>query len=178
MFKLFNKENKPRIIDRVFIHMENKWAYCQKISSQNLDKIFIGWFDDTITELENYFSATGTKSSILKARTTNKFQIESLPVVFIEHYPMKSKEQELLEQLGLKEAVFLTALDEPFLKYFGGEKLIKMMENLGMKKDEAIEHKLITQSIANAQEKIEAKVSIEQSARSQAEWMDRNLKKI
>jgi preprotein translocase subunit SecA len=62
------------------------------------------------------------------------------------------------------------------LKYFGGEKLITMMQNMGMKKDEAIEHTLITQSIANAQEKIEAKVSIEQSTRSQAEWMERNLK--
>jgi preprotein translocase subunit SecA len=50
-----------------------------------------------------------------------------------------------------------------------------MMESLGMKEDEAIEHPMITQSIANAQEKIEAKVSFEQSARSQAEWMDRNL---
>jgi preprotein translocase subunit SecA len=50
-----------------------------------------------------------------------------------------------------------------------------MMGNLGMKEDEAIEHPMITQSIANAQEKIEAKVSLEQSARSQAEWMDRNL---
>jgi len=35
---------------------------------------------------------------------------------------------------------------------------------------------LITQSIANAQEKIEARISIEQSTRSQAEWMERNLK--
>jgi len=176
MFKLFNKENKPRIIDRVFIRMEKKWIYCQKISNQNPNTIFIAWFDNTIDELESYFSGTGIKNSILKARTTSKSQIEGRPVVFIEHYPMKSKEQQLLEQLSLQEAVFLTALDEPLLKYFGGEKLIKLMESLGMKEDEAIEHPMITQSLANAQEKIEAKVSLEQSARSQAEWMDRNLK--
>ena len=176
MFKLFGKDNKPEIIDRVFIHMKNKWVYCQKILAENPKTIFIGWFDDTIEELENYFSQAGIQASIFKARTTSRSQIEGLPIIFIEHYPMKSKEKQFLEQLGLKEAVFLTALDEPLLKYFGGEKLIRMMESMGMKEDEPIEHKMITQSITNAQEKIEAKVSIEQSTRSQAEWMERNLK--
>ena len=176
MFKLFNKNNKPKIIDRVFIHKENKWAYCIKILAENSNIVFIAWFDDSIDELGNYFSQTNTQASILKARTTNRSQIEGSNIIFIEHHPMKSKELEFIEQLGLKEAVFLTALDEPLLKHFGGEKLISMMLAMGMKEDEAIEHKLITQSIANAQEKIEAKVSIEQSTRSQAEWMERNLK--
>jgi len=158
------------------MHTKNKWDHCQKISSQNPGINFIAWFDATIEEFENYFSQAGMQVPILKARTTNKTQIESAEVVFIEHYPMKNKEEQLLEQLGLNEVIFLTALDEPLLKYFGGEKLTKMMESLGMKEDEAIEHKLITQSIANAQEKIESKVLIEQSTRSQAEWMERNLK--
>jgi hypothetical protein len=176
MFKLFGKDNKPKIIDRVFVHMENKWAYCKKILTENSKIIFIGWFDDTITELENYLLQANIQATILRARTTNKSQVESSQIIFIEHYPMKSKEDNFLEQINLKEAVFLTALDEPLLKYFGGEKLIMMMESLGMKEDEPIQHKMITRSIANAQEKIEAKVSIEQSTRSQAEWIERNLK--
>jgi hypothetical protein len=176
MFKLFGKDNKPKIIDRVFIHMDNKWAYCKKILIENSKIIFIGWFDDTITELENYLLQANIQATILKSRTTNKSQVECSQIIFIEHYPMKSKEEQFLAQFGLTEAIFLTALDEPLLKYFGGEKLIKMMESLGMKEDEPIEHKMITQSIANAQEKIEAEVSIEQSTRLQSEWMERNLK--
>jgi len=176
MFKLFNKDNKPKITDRVFIHRENKWAYCEKILTENSNTVFIAWFDDSINDLENYFSQANLQIPILKARTTSKSQIEGSNTIFIEHYPMKNKEQQFLEQLGLKETIFLTALDEPLLKYFGGEKLITMMQNMGMKEDEPIEHTLITQSIANAQEKIEARISIEQSTRSQAEWMERNLK--
>jgi hypothetical protein len=177
MFKLFGKDNKPKIIDRVFIHMQNKYTYCKKILTENPNTIFIAWFDDSIAELENHLAKDNIQTSIVKARTANRSQIKESQVIFIEHYPMKSKEDHFLEQLSLKEAVFLTALDEPLLKYFGGEKLIKMMESLGMKDDEPIEHKMITQSIANAQEKIEAKISIEQSTRSQAQWMERNLKK-
>ena len=176
MFKLFNKDKKPTIIDRVFIHKENKWAYCKKILAENSNTVFIAWFDESIDELENFFSQILTQASVLKARTINRGQIEGFNIIFIEHYPMNCKEQELLEQLGLKEAIFLTALDEPLLKYFGGEKLISMMESMGMKKDDPVEHKLITHSIANAQEKIKGKVSIEQSTWSQAEWMERNLK--
>jgi hypothetical protein len=176
MFKLFNRDNEPKIIDRIFIHQENKWAYCKKILADKSNTVFIAWFDSTVDELENYFSQVNIQASVLKARTINKSQIEGSNIILIEHYPMKNKEQQLIEQLGLKEVIFLTALDEPLLKYFGGEKLISMMQKMGMKEDDPIEHKLITQSVANAQEKIEAKVSIEQSTKSQAEWMKRNLK--
>jgi hypothetical protein len=44
-----------------------------------------------------------------------------------------------------------------------------------MNEDQAIEHKLITQSVINAQQKIEKKVIIEQPARSQKEWMEKNV---
>jgi preprotein translocase subunit SecA len=59
---------------------------------------------------------------------------------------------------------------------FGGERLIKIMQGLDMKEDEIIEHKLVSQSIANAQKKIEKKVTVEQSMRSQSEWIERNFK--
>lgn len=176
MFKLFNKDKKPEVIDRVFMHKQNKWSYCKRVLSENPKTTFIGWFDETIEEFENYLSPANLSCSILKARTTSRSQIEGSDIIFMEHYPMKSKEQQFLEALGIKEVIFLTALDEPLLKPFGGEKLIGIMEKMGLKEDEAIEHKMITQSIATAQEKIESKVSIEHSARSAAEWMERNFK--
>ena len=176
MFNLFNKENKPTITDKVFIHTKNKWPYCQKILNENSKTIFIGWFDDTIEELESYFSQTNVNAAILKARTARRSQIEGAQLIFIEHYPMKTKEDQLFDQLSLKKVLFLTAVDEPLLKYFGGERLMQIMENMGMKEEDPIEHKFITQSIVNAQKKIESKVLIEQSTRSQSEWMERNLK--
>lgn len=176
MFKLFNKENKPKITDKIFIHTKNKWPYCLKLLKENSKTIFIGWFDDSIEELESHLLQTNMQAVVAKARTISGSQVREMQVVFIEHYPVKSKEDQLFDQLSLKEAIFLTAVDEPLLKHFGGDKLISIMESMGMKEEDPIEHKLITQSIVTAQKKIESKVFLEHSTRSQAEWMKRNLK--
>jgi preprotein translocase subunit SecA len=50
-----------------------------------------------------------------------------------------------------------------------------MMKQMGMKEDSMIEHKMISSSIENAQEKIEKKVLTENAANSQQEWIERNL---
>ncbi len=51
------------------------------------------------------------------------------------------------------------------------------MKLLGMKDDEVIEHSFVTKSIIKGQEKIAAQVEMEQLANSQAEWMEKNIKK-
>jgi hypothetical protein len=175
MFKLFhNKDKKTKIIDKVFMHKKSKWNYCQKILSENPKTVYIGWFDETITELEEIFKNSAV--IVLNARKIHKAQVEGSAIIFIEHHPMKSKEETVLNQLGLTEAIVLSALDEPLLMVFGGEKLIKVMQSLGMNEDEIIEHKMVTQSIANAQERIEKKLEIEQSMRSQSDWIEKNFK--
>ena len=180
MFKLFrNKSNRVKIIDRVFMHQRNKWNHCEKILTEKPKTIFIGWFDETIAELENFITRHNVSLiSVLNARTIHKSQAEGSGLIFIEHNPMKSKEEAVFEELGLKEVIILTALDEPLLIKVGSEKLIEMIQSLGINEDEIIEHKMVGQSIANAQEKIEKKVVVEQSVRSQAEWMERNFKGV
>jgi hypothetical protein len=178
MFKLFQSEKgKPKVSDKVFMNRQAKWNYCQKILAKEPRTIFIGWFDDTIAELENFFvQSTSSPPIILNARTTHKAQIEELPIIFVEHHPMKTKEELAFQQFGLKKVIVLTSLDEPLVKMFGGEKLIDIMQKLGMKEDEVIEHKMVSQSITNAQNKIEERMNVEQSVRSQSDWLERNLK--
>ena len=178
MFNLFHsKDGKIKISDRVFMHRQAKWNYCQKILMEDPKIIFLGWFDDTIAELENFFGRHNSSPIIaLNARTTHRTQVQGSSIIFIEHHPMKSKEELMFEQLSLKEAIILTSLDEPLLKIFGGEKLIDIMQKLGMKEDELIEHKMVSQSIANAQKKIEERMIVEQSVRSQSEWLEQSLK--
>jgi preprotein translocase subunit SecA len=50
---------------------------------------------------------------------------------------------------------FYLSLDDDLMRIFGGDKVKKTMERIGMQKGENIEHKLITRSIAKAQEKVE-----------------------
>lgn len=51
-------------------------------------------------------------------------------------------------------AVFYLSLEDDLLIKFGGERIKKIMDSLGMEEDEIIEHSLISKAIASAQRKI------------------------
>jgi len=68
-----------------------------------------------------------------------------------------------------------SAMDEPLFKHFGSDKMIPLIKLLGMKESKAIEHSYVTESIIKGQNKIAAKVLVEQTATSQAEWMKINM---
>ncbi len=51
---------------------------------------------------------------------------------------------------------FYLSLEDDLLRIFGGEKLLKVMDRLGMKEGEPIEHPMVTRAIENAQKKVEA----------------------
>ena len=50
---------------------------------------------------------------------------------------------------------FFVSLEDDLMRLFGGEKVKGMIEALGMPDDEALEHKMLSRSIENAQKKIE-----------------------
>lgn len=52
---------------------------------------------------------------------------------------------------------FYIALDDDLMRLFGGERVERMVESLGLEEDEPIEQKILTSAIENAQKKIEGK---------------------
>jgi hypothetical protein len=72
---------------------------------------------------------------------------------------------------------FHEALDAPLLGMFAGENLARMMSQLGMAEDEAIEHAMVDRSIRSAQEKIAASHPGDKAADSPQDWMRLNLPK-
>jgi preprotein translocase subunit SecA len=50
---------------------------------------------------------------------------------------------------------FYLSLQDDLMRIFGGDKMIRLMEMLGMKEGEPIEHKMVTSSIADAQKRVE-----------------------
>ncbi len=52
---------------------------------------------------------------------------------------------------------FFLSLDDDLLRIFGGERIAKIMDRLGMEEGEPIEHKMITRAIENAQKRVEAR---------------------
>jgi preprotein translocase subunit SecA len=52
---------------------------------------------------------------------------------------------------------FFLALDDNLMRIFGGNRITPWMERLGLEEGEAIEHRMVTRAIENAQKKVEAR---------------------
>jgi hypothetical protein len=177
MFNLFKKKDgSVKIIDKIWMTQEAKWNGLLELWKKDPDIVIVAWFDSTLRHLETLFAKETTSPvSLFSARTIHGSQITGKKIIFAEHHPMRTKEQEAFSQWHLSEAIVHSAMDEPLFKHFGGDKIIGMMKQLGMKEDSMIEHKMISNAIENAQEKIEKKVITEQNTSSQQEWIERNL---
>jgi hypothetical protein len=170
------KKSGPKIIDRVFISSQAKGnAVLEKVRHQ--DVIVITWFEESYSQLQQIIQRNNLNTEIFMAREIAAPHIQYKAVLFFEHYPLASKESELLEKLQMQEAVFYSALDEPLFKHFGGDKIIALMERMGLSENEAIEHPMITNAIKNAQEKISGEITFEHSASSPNEWFSKNMVK-
>lgn len=174
MFSLFGKkEDKTKITDRIFISSGAKHNAIQHKIANEPGLIIITWFDESYNQVKSLASNV----EIYLAKEIASHHVQNKNVLFFEHYPLLTKEYELLQRLQLDEAIFYSSLDEPIFMRFGGEKMISLMEKMGLSENEAIEHSMISAAIKNAQEKIAKEVVIEQSARSQAEWFSKNIVK-
>jgi preprotein translocase subunit SecA len=53
-------------------------------------------------------------------------------------------------------SIFFLSLEDDLMRIFASERIAKLMETLGMKEGEQIEHRMLTRSIEGAQKKVEA----------------------
>ncbi|OBX63608.1 preprotein translocase subunit SecA [Moraxella osloensis] len=53
------------------------------------------------------------------------------------------------------ESLFFLSLEDDLMRIFAGDRVVNMMRAIGLKEDEAIEHKMVSRSIENAQSKVE-----------------------
>jgi hypothetical protein len=102
-----------------------------------------------------------------------------LYAILVEHHPLLSRDRAVLESIaGLPFGVRITchtALDEPFMNRFGGDKIRSLMTALGQAEGVALEHPMISASIERAQEKLEKRVTNEIEASSAEEWFRSNI---
>ena len=52
---------------------------------------------------------------------------------------------------------FYLSLEDDLMRIFAGDRVVNMMRAMGLKEDEAIEHRMVSRSIENAQRKVEAR---------------------
>jgi hypothetical protein len=181
LFNLFgnkddNKDNHL-FADRAYVSTAAKMNACAALAAKDPNHLFICWFTETAVRFREFFRQQGLDENlIIETHHLHTSKLKGRIPVFTEHYPLHNKETELIKNWENKNILVFSALDEPLFKHFGSDKVIPMIKLLGMKEDEAIEHSMVSKSIIKGQEKIAALISLEQSAASQAEWMQRNIK--
>lgn len=176
MFGFF-KSSRPKIkvIDRIWMSRAAKWKACADMIRVNPSCLFIAWFEESISELRSALPEENSHQVML-ARDVGSEDVKGRMVIFIEHHPRMTIEQNLFERLDLGEVPVLSSLDEPLFNLFGGEKMVELLRRLGMSDDEVIGHAMINKSIRNAQKKIQEKIITEQKATSQRDWIAFNVK--
>lgn len=181
IFNLFGKKDDGAdnhvFVDRAYASSAAKMKACVELAKEEPNSLFICWFPETANTFKDFFRRQGLDENlIVDTHHLHASKLIGKTPVFTEHYPLHSKEIDLIKNWDAKKIVVYSALDEPLFRHFGSDKIIPMMKMLGMKEDEVIEHKLVTKSIMNGQEKLAEKVDLEQSANSQEEWMKKNIK--
>ena len=110
----------------------------------------------------------------------NIYKEMKINILIFGKYPAIAVENKILESLSthLPQAriSFCLSLEEPFFKFLGADNIKSMMDTLGMKEDECIEHTMVSKAIKRAFEKIDKDLVVEIKARSEQAWFTKNLK--
>jgi hypothetical protein len=139
----------------------------------NNDAIFIAWFTNTAANFRKQFLANNIdEDRIVEAKFFSAAKYSTATIIFLEHFPLRAKEEALVQNCFQDEFIFFNALTEPIYKYFGSDRIIEVMSKLGYKDDETIQHNMIDSSLLKAQKKIAERVQFESNTfTSQSDWM-------
>ena len=171
MFGLFSKKNQGVTIhDHIWMSEEAKFRACLEMNRANSSIVFVAWFEETRSVLENFFQKNNVAKQVYLAERLN-VSFANKELIYVEHHPLSSEEQNKAIELGKNEITVLSALSEPLFQLFNSDRIIEMIKKMGMNEDEMIEHEMISTSVRRAQEQITKKAHFSGSARSQADWL-------
>ncbi len=177
LFDLFSKKQPsgPTVKDLTWISKKSKWNGALALLAKEPEAIFVSWFTGTANEFGEFARSQNIPlQEIRDARRVMASSVENKTVIFLEHYPIRSKEELLIENWQAKNIYVLNALDEPLMLKAGGANIAALMTKMGLSEDESLDHKLIGQSIKTLQEKLEKNTPFESSSSTAEEWFRRN----
>ncbi len=86
-------------------------------------------------------------------------EVGGLAIIGTERHDSRRVDRQLRGRAGRQGDVgssqFYVALDDNLMRIFGSERIAKMMDRMGLKEGEVIQHSMITKSIERAQKKVE-----------------------
>ena len=158
-FNIFKKKTPkglkdPKINVRVWINQEAKEKACTKMALADPALIFIAWSKVTWDHFQEAFKAQGLPNEVLLANDIIPSRMTGKNFVFLERHYDHDKEDKLLNSLKTNQVLVHVSLNDPLMAVFSGDRLLEMMNKMGVKEDEFIEHPMINKSIERAMEKI------------------------
>ena len=115
--------------------------------------------EDEITP-EEWEKALHEAQMITQREHEEVVKLGGLHIIGTERHESRRVDNQLRGRAGRQgdpgSSRFYLSLEDDLLRIFGGDKLLKVMDKLGMKEGEPIEHSMVTRAIENAQRKVEA----------------------
>ncbi len=88
MFNLFKSGDAIiKTTDKIWKNKQGKYSACLNQSALDEEIFFIVWFEDTLSEMDEFFSSKGkSTNNILFYREVNAMNVRSEKIIFAEHY--------------------------------------------------------------------------------------------
>ena len=94
-----------------------------------------------------------------QVRNQQVLEADGLHIIGSERHESRRIDNQLRGRAGRQgdpgESRFFLSLEDDLMRIFAGDRVVNMMRAMGLKEDEAIEHKMVSRSIENAQRKVE-----------------------
>ncbi len=192
MFGFFKKKPELEMTDIIWKNDTAKQNGILKHISTNEKFILLYYFQDTKDRMAEtlhhanitYAEHAGSSEKIVFIQADHlsiTYSIHERTICFLEHHPSAAVEKPVLDNLlesGIKKVLFFNYFNEPLFRYFGADRILTILEKMGLEEDQPIEHPMISQSIKNAQQKIDEKVSFTSNTKNSKDWISINLGNI
>ena len=195
-FLLGNKtaSNIEVVDDRIWISQQAKFnglakELVERPNSDSVAVLLIGHFSDTVERLDSIaaeykgdvpvMATLANKLTVDIASKLNLGPKDIIELIVAERHPFLSADEKLLQfadELPCRCRVsHHLALNDPLLKVFCGEWVIRILDSLGMKEDEAIESSMVSRRVKQAQQKIESSAFGNLETESAEKWIKKNM---
>src|SRR5512139_2574696 len=113
---------------------------------------------------DDWAKRLAARTEALRAQTATEHEevvsFGGLHIVGTERHESRRIDNQLRGRAGRQgdpgSSIFFLSLEDDLMRIFASERIAKLMETLGMKEGEQIEHRMLTRSIEGAQKKVEA----------------------
>ena len=138
----------------------NAVTIATNMAGRGTDIILGGNWQAELTKIDNVTPEMKQQAHAeWQVRNQQVLEAGGLHIIGSERHESRRIDNQLRGRAGRQgdpgESRFFLSLEDDLMRIFAGDRVVNMMRAMGLKEDEAIEHKMVSRSIENAQKKVE-----------------------